>query len=173
MGARLKSPREASQDLLKRIELYISQAKGLSIEVIQDGEIEIYQKTDDRKIRFHPNDLGDVLSREDRDGKSFVQVNFTSGKKILLTEALVGFKPEPRVNLDLTRLPKVVTTPDLMSVFEAIEEVINAEITNDEEVEVLKEVYQSILSGGEAVGFDLKSERVWISRLLISGRASA
>ncbi len=141
--------------------------------ILEDGKIEIHQKADDRKIRFHEEELGDVLNREDREGKAFVQVNFTSGKKILLTDALVGFKPEPRANLDLNRLPKVVTTPDLMSVFEAIEEVINAEITNDEEVEVLKEVYQSILTGGESVGFDLKSERVWISRLLISGRASA
>ncbi len=143
------------------------------MEISEAGDIEIYQKADDRKIRFSTQDVNDVLNREDREGKAFVQVNFASGKKILLTDALVGFKPEPRANLDLNRLPKVVTTPDLLSVFEAIEEVINAEITNDEEVEVLKEVYQSILSGGESVGFDLKSERVWISRLLIGGRASA
>lgn len=169
----MKSSKEPVQNLLKKIESYVTQSAGLTISFFEEDQIEIFQKADDRKIRFSATDLGDVLSRQDREGKSFVQVNFVSGKKILLTDALVGFKPEPRANLDLNRLPKVVTTPDLLSVFEAIEEVINAEITNEEEVEVLKEVYQSILSGGESVGFDLKSERVWISRLLISGRASA
>lgn len=172
VGAYLKSPKQPVKELLVKIESYVTNSTGLSM-AINEEFVEIYQKADDRKIRFHTQDVGDVLNREDREGKAFVQVNFTSGKKILLTDALVGFKPEPRANLDLNRLPKVVTTPDLLSVFEAIEEVINAEITNDEEVEVLKEVYQSILVGGESVGFDLKSERVWISRLLIGGRASA
>ena len=172
-GGNLKSPKQPVRELLVKIESYVTQSTGLSVEISEAGDVQIYQKADDRKIRFSTQDVGDVLNREDREGKAFVQINFTSGKKILLTDALVGFKPEPRANLDLNRLPKVVTTPDLLSVFEAIEEVINAEITNDEEVEVLKEVYQSILSGGESVGFDLKSERVWISRLLIGGRASA
>ena len=34
----------------------------------------------------------------------------------------MGFKPVEIVGLDMSRIPKVVTTPDLVSVFEAIED---------------------------------------------------
>lgn len=161
------------KELAQTIQTFISTAGGLEMRVEDTGKIQIMQKADEKRIKFHLQDLSEVLTREDKEGKVFIQVNFIGGKKILLTESLVGFKPEPRANLDLNRLPRVVTTPDLLSVFEAIEEVVNAEVTNPEEVEMLKEVYQSILHGGEAVGFDLQSEKIWLSRLLTSGRASA
>jgi hypothetical protein len=167
-----KLKKEDVQYLIERIKQFVSQSSGLSLDVTQDS-IDIHQKTDERTIKFKLEDLGDVLTREDKEGKSFIQVNFVTGRKILLTDTLIGFKPEPRASLDLSRLPRVVTTPDLMSVFEAIEEVMNSDGKNNEEVTVLKEVYHSILTGGEAVGFDLKSERVWLSRLLTSCRASA
>lgn len=160
--------------LLEKIVEFIGRTPGLEVAILDDGNIDIVQKTDERRIKFHKDLLGDVLDRTDKDGKSFIQVNFMNGRKILLTDALVGFKPEPRTSLDITRLPKVVTTPDLLSVFEAIEEVLNAEAFNPEEIDVLREVYHSILQGGEAVGFDLKPERMWLGRILSSAvRASA
>lgn len=164
---------ENVQNLIEKIRAFVSQSSGLSLEMTIDGFIDIHQKTDERVIKLKTDDLGDVLAREDKEGKSFIQVNFTSGRKILLTDTLVGFKPEPRASLDLSRLPRVVTTPDLLSVFEAIEEVMSSDSKNSEEITVLKEVYHSILTGGEAVGFDLKSERVWLSRLLTTNRATA
>ena len=42
-----------------------------------------------------------------------------------------------------------------------------------EEVDILKKVFDSVLRGAEAVGFDLTSERVWLHNLGRSGRASA
>jgi hypothetical protein len=80
----------------------------------------------------------------------------------------VGFKPTETFGLDMAKIPKVVTTPDLMSVFEAIEESMSSDIQNEHELEILKKVYQSILQGGELAGFDLKFERNWLSRLLAS-----
>jgi len=96
---------------------------------------------------------------------SFLQVNFLSGKKILLTENLIGFKPVPSRGLDLSKLPKVVTTPDLLSVVEAIEDSISFAVANDE-LDVLKRVFDSVLRGAEA----------WASTLRLSAcgcRASA
>jgi len=164
---------ENVQNLIEKIKLFVSHSSGLACSISDEGFVDIHQKTDERVIKFKCEDLGDVLSREDKEGKSFIQVNFTTGRKILLTDTLVGFKPEPRSSLDLSRLPRVVTTPDLLSVFEAIEEVMSSDSKNNEEITILKEVYHSILIGAEAVGFDLKSERVWLSRLLTSNRASA
>jgi hypothetical protein len=68
----------------------------------------------------------------------------------------------------------VVTTPDLVSVFEAIEESLGADNGADQETEILKKVYLAIVTGGEKVGFDLEVERQWLNRLLASKfRASA
>ena len=92
-------------------------------------------------------------------------MNFQSGKKILLTQNLIGFKPAPSRGLDLTKLPKVVTTPDLLSVVEAIEDSISTMPTQPEELDVLKKVFDSVLRGAEAVGFDTTSERVWMQSL--------
>jgi hypothetical protein len=159
------------QVLVDIVKSFTANTTGL-VFIEQGDSIQIVQKADDKKISFLTSELSDVLTREDKEGKTFIQVNFKTGRKILLTDSLVGFKPESRVGLDLTRLPKVVTTPDLLSVFEAIEEILNSDTPNDSEVEVLREVYYSILSGGEAVGFDLQPEKVWLSRLT-SKKASA
>ena len=83
----------------------------------------------------------------------------------MLTDALVGFKPENVFGLDMSKLPRVVTTPDLISVLEAIEEGLSGDLPQDHEIEILKRVYQSILSGAELAGFELEFERNWIGRL--------
>jgi hypothetical protein len=168
-----KSTEEVSPEVyLDIVKNFVSQTSGLSLK-LSEGRVEIVQKTDEKRIAFDSSIMDDVLTREDKEGKTFIQINFRSGRKILLTDSLVGFKPEPRSGLDLERLPRVVTTPDLLSVFEAIEEIIHSETPNDQEVDILREVYYSILSGGEAVGFDLQPERVFLTRLMTSRKASA
>jgi hypothetical protein len=104
------------------------------------------------------------MIREDVEGRKFLQVNYHSGLKVLITDTLVGFKPAEIAGLDMGRIPKVVTTPDLLSVFEAIEEGVGV----DPEIETLKKVFFSILLGAESVGFELSNEKKWITRLIAS-----
>jgi len=161
------------QDLLTVIEDFISKSSGLVCNPVNEGDLHIHQKGDSKKIKLKRNDLADVLARRDHEGKEFVQINFHSGQKILLTDQLIGFKPMPVSDLDVTKLPKVVTTLDLLSVFEAIEEAAAASGKN-EDTETLKKVFQSILLGGEEVGFDLTTERSWLKRLpTVISKASA
>jgi hypothetical protein len=136
-------------------------------------DLEILQCADGKAIAFPISDLDEVIPRIDSDGHVFLQVNFHNGKKILLTQNLIGFKPAPSRGLDLTKLPKVVTTPDLLSVVEAIEDSISALPTQPEELDVLKKVFDSVLRGAEAVGFDTTSERVWMQSLQRTNKASA
>lgn len=165
---------KATSGLLDEVLKYTAAAGGLSADTSERGFIKISQKTDGKIIRFAISDLHEILERTDVDGKAFLQVNFKSGTKVLVTDALVGFKPNETLGLDLTRIPKVVTTPDLLSVFEAIEEALGGDTSSDHETEVLKKVYLAILLGGEKVGFDLKIERRWLDRLIATRiRASA
>jgi hypothetical protein len=160
-------------DLTSIIEDFIQKSAGLKMVKPTDGEISISQKGDMKRINMKVAELVDVLARKDSEGKEFVQINFISGKKILLTDELIGFKPFPVPELDVTKLPKVVTTVDLMSVFEAIEEAVTSS-SRPEDADALKKVYQSILLGGEDIGFDLTTERSWLRRLpVITSKASA
>lgn len=160
--------------LLEEVLNYVDHSSGLSSNVNESGAVFINQSVDGKTFRFHMRDLNEVLQRTDADGKAFIQVNFSSGHKVLFTDTLVGFKPREVVGLDMSKIPKVVTTPDLLSVFEAIEESLSGDSSQDHEVEILKKVFQSILTGGEQAGFDLAFERRWLSRLLPTKyRASA
>lgn len=146
---------------------FVDGSKGLSGGMAESGKIRIQQEVDGKVFSFSAYEVSEVLQRNDTEGKTFLQVNFKSGAKVLLTESLVGFKPVETLGLDMSRIPKVVTTPDLLSVFEAIEEAMGSDGI-DHEVEILKRVYQAILQGGEKVGFDLAFERKWLNRLLAS-----
>jgi len=146
---------------------YIDQTKGLHARLYDNGSIEIVQDLDQRKFRFSMSHVVDVLDRLDSEGKGFLQVNFTSGLKILVTDTLIGFKPAEVLGLDMGKLPKVVTTPDLSSVKEAIEDSLDSD-GSSYELEVLKKVFQSILDGAEKVGFSLNDQRIWISRISAS-----
>ena len=166
-------PTTAALSDLDTILNYIDHSHGLRAHVADNGKIQIHQEIDGKVFIFSSSDVTEVISRTDADAKPFLQVNFRSSSKVLLTNTLIGFKPTESLGLDMSRIPKVVTTPDLMSVFEAIEEALSSE-TVDQEVEILKKVYYAILSGAEKVGFDLSFERAWISRLMASKfRASA
>lgn len=152
---------------------FIGRTTGLRGQVSGDY-LEITQVSHNKKLTMNRGELSDVLKRVDMDGRDFLQVNFVDGRKLLLTDTLVGFKPFESIGLDMTKIPKVVTTPDLLSVLEAIEETMSLEPTHESEVDVLKKVYMSILLGGELIGFDLIEERRWIDRLMPSSvRASA
>ncbi len=147
---------------------YVDNSRGLEAKLAESGKIQIYQDFDGKVFSFFSKDVAEVLHRTDSDGKPFIQLNFSSGHKVLFTDTLIGFKPIETLGLDVSRIPKVVTTPDLLSVFEAIEESMGAESGADSEVEILKKVYFSILSGAEQVGFELSFERKWLNRLVAS-----
>lgn len=160
--------------MLEEILAFVDQSAGLSSNVATSGVVAIQQNVDGKIFRFSCEELSEVLQRFDSDGKQFIQVNFQSGNKVLFTDTLVGFKPRETLGLDMAKIPKVVTTPDLISVFEAIEDSMSSDLTPEHEVEILKKVFIAILQGGELAGFDLEFERRWLSRLVPSKfRASA
>ncbi len=128
------------------------------------GDEHLVQTADGKTLKIIPQSIEAVLKRDDSDGNPFLQVNFVGGYKVLLTKHLIGFKPSEGYGLDETRLPKVVTTPDLLSIIDVI---ADAEDFDQTEFDILRKVYLSILDGGEAVGFDLSRERKWLSQLNI------
>lgn len=154
------------EQLLEQIFKYVDSTESLSfVECDLTDYFVIEQKIDQRKITVNKFDVEEVLSRTDEDGQEFLQVNFVSGKKILLTKKLVGFRPLTMFGLDMDKLPKVVTTPDIMNIFDAIQESLCHEDNSWEELEVLRKVYDSVVCGGESVGFDLNEERALFARI--------
>jgi len=131
-------------------------------------KVSIHQSVDGKVFNFSTNDLSEVLQRADSDGKNFIQINFVNGHKVLFTDTLVGFKPRDTYGLDMSKIPRVVTTPDLVSVFAAIEEGLSSDDITEYEIDVLKRVYAAIIQGGEAAGFELQFERRWLGRLMPS-----
>lgn len=158
------------QELLAEIFSFLKGAKGLCFQEDGSGATRIKQMVDGKSVVILAEDLDDVIKRTDTEGQEFIQVNFRSGRKILLTSALVGFKPLAIRGLDLARLPKVVTTPDILSVFEAIQDSLDAADGTVHELNVLKKVFEAVIRGGEDIGFDLSSEREWLLRLPTSVR---
>ena len=152
---------------------FVAKSTGLKSRVEDAARMKIRQNTDGKTIAFEIADLEEVIPRIDADGHVFLQVNFLSGKKILLTENLIGFKPVPSRGLDLSKLPKVVTTPDLLSVVEAIEDSMTTPPSAGDELDLLKRVFDSVLRGAEAVGFDITPERLWLQSLGRNTKASA
>lgn len=157
---------EAGEKLLEQIFKYVDANENLTLieSELSDCFI-IEQKLDSHRISINMFDVEEVLSRFDEQGREFLQINFISGKKILLTQKLIGFRPLAIFGLDMKKLPKVVTTPDIMNIFDAIQE----SLCNDEdptmELEILRKIYDSIVCGGESVGFDLKEERKLFTRI--------
>lgn len=152
--------------LLEKIFKYVDGTENLSfVKSHLSDYFTIEQKVDSRRITVNKFDVEEVLSRVDEDGQEFLQVNFVSGKKILLTHKLVGFRPLTMFGLDMDKLPKVVTTPDIMNIFDAIQESLCHEDNSDEELEVLRKVYDSVVCGGESVGFNLDEERALFARI--------
>jgi hypothetical protein len=155
---------EQQQKLMSDICAFLSRASGLCGSQIDDDRLQILQLIDKKVIVFNASDVADVLFRSDVAAEEFLQINFYTGKKILLTKSLIGFKPNSGKGLDAARIPLVVTTPDVVNVFEAIQDAIHIQGPNSNDVVMLKKVFEAVLSGGEAVGFDLSCERMWLLR---------
>jgi hypothetical protein len=153
------------QELMAEIVAFCDRAIGLSAKINEAGVVRITQKADGKSVTLSVTDLDDVLFRSDTEAKEFLQINFASGKKILVTRSLIGFKPLALKGLDNAKLPRVVTTPDVLSVFEAIQDALHADDADEKEVAVLKKVFEAVLAGGESVGFDLATERSWLARI--------
>lgn len=136
--------------------------------------LELTQKEDSKKMVIDFKSVEKVLDRQDVDGSRFIQINFSQGAKILITNSLVGFKPTELVGFDLSRIPRVVTTIDLQSVSKAIEDLFDSEENAETktEIEVLKKVYQSILLGAENIGFKMQAEKMWFSSILLNHQAA-
>jgi hypothetical protein len=164
LGTKSKSTHAELDHILN----FVDASKGLRAKINESGSVHIFQESDQKIFSFFSQELSEVLHRSDSEGKSFLQINFKDSTKVLLTDNLVGFKPLETLGLDMTRIPKVVTTPDLVSVYEAIEESLGSDNVVDHEVEILKKVYLAIISGGEKVGFDLSNERLILNRLIAS-----
>ena len=149
---------------------YIERSQGLQLSPQNNKSqpqslMSIFQRADGKTIRFSCQAIEEVLERQDSEGQDFLQVNFIDGKKILITDRLVGFKPAETAGLDLKKLPKVVTTPDLISVVEAIEESLNIKGSTPDEIDVLRRVFDAVLNGAEAVGFELQNEKTWLNMI--------
>ena len=134
-----------------------------------NGVIELKQTEDNKKIDIQSDHVEKVLSRQDLDGSQFLQINFKKGTKILITNSLIGFKPHEMSSFDSSRIPRVVTTVDLVSVSKAIEHLFDSDDAPDSkaEVEILKKVYQSIMLGAENVGFKMTEEKKWFSSIML------
>lgn len=156
---------DKQQEFMATIISFVERAKGLACVKESGGAIRIQQKADGKSVAFAPCDIADVLLRSDTEAQQFLQINFSSGKKILVTRTLIGFKPLALKGLDTDKVPRVVTTPDVLSVFEAIQDALHSEDADDREVTVLKKVFEAVLAGGESVGFDLAVERSWLARI--------
>lgn len=128
--------------------------------------LQVLQKIDKQSLTLDEADIIEVIARRDEFGKDFLQVNFADGRKILITESLIGFRPFQMLDLDMSKLPKVVTTPDIKSVFDALQEALQDHDDQDddfEEIDVLRRVYEAVIMGGESVGFTLTNERYLLS----------
>ena len=145
---------------------FVSGCRGLSFLESDTGELTICQRVDGKFLTFKIQNILEVIPREDAKKEKFLQVNFSDGKKIILTDSLIGFKPISCSDLDMNRLPKVVTTPDLISFVEVLEESFYDTTTDADEIEDVRQYFNAVLMGGEAVGFNLVCERIWAARLM-------
>lgn len=165
---------EEQKKLLAEVLDYVAKSNGLRGVLVDKHQARIRQVADGKSILISAHLLESILFRTDSNGTDFIQVNFTTGKKILITDSLIGFKPTTPKGIDITRIPRVVTTPDVISVFEAIQETLHSAGPESYELSILKKIFDAVLSGGEAVGFDLSQERLWLSRVpLVSARATS
>ncbi len=151
------------KDTLTLIREFLDTNTGLDCDFIDENKVRITQSIDGKSIEIDKLVVEQILERKDSTGQPFLQVNFMTGSKILLTKNLIGFKPIQLSGLDFEKIPNVVTTPDLLSIVEALSEFDG---TEDSEVLTLRMMFSSILEGGEAVGFNLSKERLWLSQVL-------
>ncbi|MDE0151235.1 MAG: hypothetical protein OXK80_01900 [Bdellovibrionales bacterium] len=157
--------KQKSKKWIDQISTFISTTKGLKLSWDNENTVSIFQNVDGKHLTFKYTDIEEVLQRKDSKSESFIQINFFGDKKIILTDRFIGFKPFKIQNLDMTKLPKVVTTPDLLNFIEIIEDSMYEIDVTASEIRDIRKYFESVLLGAEKVGFDLVCERVWIERL--------
>lgn len=151
-------------ELAEQVETFVGKKSTLKLSWIDKTQMLITQKSDGRIMSIHISEMEEVLVRSDHEGDQFLQINLSFDRKILITKNLIGFKPMTITGLDMNRLPKVVTTVDLVSVLDAIEDLMTSDQqTAMVEIDVLKKVYHAIVSGGEKIGFKLDQEKRWLA----------
>ena len=155
-------------ELKEKILQFLITASGLESRTTHSDDLIICQKVDSKSLLIKAVEIQNVIQRADTEGIAFLQINLKDSIKILITENLIGFKPFPLPGLDTSRIPKVVTTQDLASVFEAIEEALYLNENPNEEIHLLKKIFDSVVAGGEQIGFDLNKEKSWLLRLPIN-----
>ena len=154
---------------IRDIESFLSTSDNLlSMKSLPDGKIYICQKKDQKKLSFRVREIEGILKRQDPQGEIFLQINFLNGKKILLTKEFIGFSPAVCEGMDASQLPKVVTTVDLFSVIEAIEGTLYGKEKYRENIYDVKNFFEAIACGAEAIGFNLTGERLWVEKLVSS-----
>jgi len=153
---------ENNKPFIEQIADFIEAESALTLNSVTNAGLTLTQNIDGKSLEILTSGVDEVLTREDSTGKPFLQVNFIEGTKILITNSLVGFKPALFEGVDHERIPNVVTTPDLLSIVEALSDFDFEE--DYEEYRALRRMYYSILHGAEAVGFEIENERLWVSQ---------
>jgi len=148
------------------IEDFLSHTKKVSlINEEKENRITLLQSYDKKILSFLRADVEKIMQRKDYNGETFLQLNFKNGKKILLTHEFVGFSPGVCEGINTDKLPKVVTTADLLSVIEAIESSLYGTDQYQESLCDVKLFFEAIASGAESIGFSLTGERLWVEKL--------
>ena len=159
-----------TQDLKQHseaIQSFVQKTGGLKFSTKEDV-ITILQTVDSKNLSFKNTDISEILKRKDSKSQPFIQINFFGDKKIILTDRFIGFKPFKIPDLDMQKLPKVVTTPDLLNFIEIIEDSMYELDVTATEIRDIRKYFESVLLGAEKVGFELLNERVWIERLFFN-----
>ena len=147
------------------ISQFVKSCEGVELDVETEEFVVLKQGLDHKSLKIFYSEVSKVLERVDPCNQAFLQVNFINSEKLLLTDTLVGFKPLHKEGLEMDKIPKIVTTPDLLNIIEAIEDLMDSTIPDEVEVEVLRQLFFSVLEGAERVGFDLSREKTWIAHL--------
>lgn len=156
-----------SENHLQTIEDFIRKNKSFNCVFDSEvGTLKLYQKKDKKAISINRKDIEAVVERKDIQEEPFLQINFKNQKRILLTRKLIGFAPAACKGLDMNKLPRVVTTPDLLSVIEALESALCEEDSYEENFKELKLFFEAISCGAESVGFNVTAERLWVDKLI-------
>lgn len=160
----------AKSDIRHLVQSFLSKSKKLSLIETKKSEAEfsILQNYDKKKLFISIESVEKVLEREDPNGEIFLQINFKNGKKVILTEEFIGFAPAGCVGLFSGKLPKVVTTADLLNVIDAIEGSVYGTEHYQESLSDVKLFFEAIASGAESIGFDLTGERLWVEKIIPS-----
>ncbi len=165
-------PMELDGSHVSQVKSFVASTSGLQMETIEEGSLCVCQKVDGKGLVFRERDIAAIMSRKDDLERPFIQVNFQSGKKVLLTDQLIGFKPIAVDGLGLETMPSVVASPDLVSLFEAMEECLQSNSDNVPAFMELRHAFMSIVEGGEAVGIDFDKEKFWLKHLVINKKTA-